>query len=224
MSVRKRSGKRKLFVLLLLFVLLIAGGTGMTEWRLKPVLRSIACMKARSYATEALNRAASEVLSEETGEEEELECIRQTNDGAVTAVTTNTPAANRLKHQITLRCSEELDRISSRPVEIPLGTLLFGDLFSGYGPCIPLYLSMSGTVSSDFEGRLESGGIDQTVHTLSLVMTADIHVIMASVSAEEQVTTSVLIGETLLIGSSPERMLLQKSNTETPPGGSMNNE
>lgn len=124
-------------------------------------------------------------------------------DGAITSISTNTVITNRLKNLITVRTQEALSNIRSKRVDVPVGTIIGGELFNGVGPCLPVYISMSGTVSSDFEEEFESGGINQTVHKLSVRISAEINIIMPMTSCTENVETTVMVGETVIVGDTP---------------------
>ena len=80
------------------------------------------------------------------------------------------------------------------------------------GPAIPVYISLSGNVDSDFEEEFESGGINQTVHKLSLRINVQLSVLTPSGTLSENVTTSVLIGETVIIGFTPQGMFSCSQN------------
>ncbi len=68
------------------------------------------------------------------------------------------------------------------------------------GPDIPLHISMSGSTETDFVSEFESGGINQTVHKLSLTITTDMTVLVPPVSENTSVTTTVVIAETIIVG------------------------
>lgn len=67
---------------------------------------------------------------------------------------------------------------------------------------------MTGSVESDFKSSFESGGINQTVHTLYVTVRADVSVIMPFGSFPETVETSVLAGETVIVGAAPSGMIM----------------
>ena len=58
-----------------------------------------------------------------------------------------------------------------------------------------------------FEESFESGGINQTVHKLSLRINVQLSVLTPSGSIDENATTSVLIGETVIIGNTPQGII-----------------
>lgn len=75
------------------------------------------------------------------------------------------------------------------------------------GPDIPLHISMSGSTETDFVSEFESGGINQTVHKLSLTITTDMTVLVPPVSENTSVTTTVVIAETIIVGEVPNYAL-----------------
>ena len=173
------------------------------EIRLKPVTASAAEIQAQALAAELISSSVSEVLEEIDNSTEKAEIITYSREGTVTSIHANAALTNRIKTRVTLKIQEELSEVQNRRMDIPLGTILGSDLFSGTGPQIPLSLSLSGSIRSDFDSVLESGGINQTVHKLFLHITADITVLMPLHSFKTTVHTSVLISETVIVGTVP---------------------
>ena len=199
---RKTHNKRVVLIRVIIFlivsVLLI---WGFLEWRVTPVIRSMAAVQGKSFAVSAINKAAAEVL-EETGITETAK-VSTSADGMLRSLTTDTAAANLLKHNITLRAEEYISDLRHKQMNIPLGMIIGGELIGAVGPDIPVYITLSGTTDSDFEETFESGGVNQTVHKLSLRIKTDIRILTPSGTICETVSTSVLLGETVIIGNVP---------------------
>lgn len=215
MSVRHRgrNGRkiaRVIFVLLIILIITFI----FLEIRLKPVIRSVASIQAQSFATLTINETVTNILDEMNIDEEELETVTASSDGTITSISTNTIITNRLKNLITSRTQEALSNIQSKRIDVPIGTIIGGELFNGVGPGLPVYISMSGTVNSDFEEKFESGGINQTVHKLSVKISAEINIIMPMTSCTEKVETTVLVGETVIVGETPNGLLLHEQSEE----------
>lgn len=179
------------------------------EWRIKPIACSIAAVQAKSCANTIICETVISVLEETGITGEQLETVTSSEDGRLTSINSDTVTANKLKNLITLRTQEALENMNSKTADIPLGTIIGGELLRGTGPSFPVRIALSGSVESDFDSSFESGGINQTVHRLSVTVSADINIIMPFVSQTEKVTTSVLIGETVIIGETPEGMLVR---------------
>lgn len=196
--------KRKFLSVFLVLLILIIGTIVFIQWRVSPVVCSVASVQAKSFAVTAINKAAAEVL--EKNDLHPLESVTASGDGTLKSLSTNTAEANKLKHLITLKAQESLSNLNHEKINVPVGMIVGGELFGAVGPEIPVYISLSGNTESDFEESFESGGINQTVHKLSLVIRADIRVLTPSGTLSETVSTSVLIGETVIVGNTPNGM------------------
>ena len=210
----KRNKRKKAARVAVVLLLLSAAGVLFLEFKVRPVTRSIALVQAKSYAVAAINETVSEVLDEMQITPESLETVSVQEGVRLTSLSTNTVQANKLKNMITLRVQEAIQDIRNKRTDVPLGTIIGSDLWGGMGPGIPVCISLSGSVSSDFEETLESGGINQTVHKLSVRVSADIHVIMPAGSGSEKVETTVLIGETVIVGKTPDGIINGHFGTE----------
>lgn len=211
MSIRRRRRKgnkaaKIIFIILIIMVVTVI----FLEIRLKPVIRAVASVQAQSFATLTINETVTDILDEMNIDGEELESVTVSTDGTITSISTNTVVTNRLKNLITTRTQEALSNIQSKRIDVPIGTIIGGELFNGVGPEIPVYISMSGTVNSDFEEEFESGGINQTVHKLSVKISAEINIIMPMNSCTERVETTVLVGETVIVGETPNGLLMHE--------------
>ncbi|MDD6488244.1 MAG: sporulation protein YunB [Clostridia bacterium] len=212
MAVRRRrdisrKSKKRIFVLVIIFVLMFV----FFEMRLRPVVRGVASVQAQSLTTTLINQTVPDVLEEMNITSADLETITQNNSGIISSINVNTVTVNKLKNIISLRIQENISQIQNRKVYISLGTILGSEFFNGCNPSIPLNISLSGNVKSDFESTFESGGVNQTVHKLSVKISADINIIMPMGTFSTTVETSVLVGETVIVGSVPTGMLVSRT-------------
>ncbi len=194
--------------IVIVILLIISGILVFLELRLKPVTRSVASIQAKSFATLAINETTVDILEEMHISSEDLETVTVSSDGVITSISTNTVTVNKLKNLITIRTQNALANIKNKRVDIPLGTLFGGEILNGIGPGIPVHISMSGNVNTDFEEEFETGGINQTVHKLSVKITADITIVMPMTSCSEKVMTTILVGETVIVGNTPGGMIM----------------
>lgn len=205
--VRNKKRHRMTVKAAVFLILLFASGILLLELKIKPVTRSIALVQAKSFAVAAINETVTEVLDEMQITPDSLETVTLREGGELASLSTDTVTVNKLKNMITIRVQEAVSDIRNKEIDIPLGTVLGTELFNGMGPGVPVYISLSGSVSSDFEEKLESAGINQTVHKLSVRVCADIQVIMPAESGSERVETTVLIGETVIVGRTPDGIM-----------------
>lgn len=209
--VRRGFKRRKKYRAKTLFIAIIVmtGFIIILEARLKPIVETVAETQAKSLVTEIINKSVEAVM-EETGITcSDLENVNCSDDQKITAISSDTIMTNKLKNAVLLRIQEKLSSICSRRVDVPLGTVIGGQLMNGQGSCIPVYISLSGNVNGDFESTFESGGLNQTVHKLSMKITVDLNMLMPLGSSSAVVNSSVLIGETVIVGEVPSGMFIQ---------------
>ena len=87
---------------------------------------------------------------------------------------------------------------------IPLGNALGSRIFSGRGPEIPVKIIPLNSVSYDIESKLISGGINQTLHRISVRYTLTVKCLAPFEERFFTVDGEAVITETLIIGEVPE--------------------
>ncbi len=195
----RRKGRKKLW----LFVIFIAAVLLFFEMRIKPISASVSEIQAKALAVELINESVYTSLEELDISPDELETVVYSDDRKVASVNSNTVLTNKLKNAVTLKIQESISNIKNRRVDIPLSLIFGWDVVIGNEPSVPINISLSGNVQSDFESSFEEGGVNQTVHKLSMKVSADINIIMPFGSSSATVETSVLIGETVIVGDVP---------------------
>lgn len=183
-------------LVLVAFVIVIDG-------QLRPLIQTIAASKAKSISTVTINEAVTEELSKLNISYDDLINIERDSSGKVLAVTTDVVKMNMLKSAISAAIQNKLSNDKAIETDIPIGTLIGGDLFSGRGPAVPLKLSITGSVMSEFKSGIESAGINQTMHKIYLDVKTDINAIIPGYRTMTEVETNVLVAETVVVGTVP---------------------
>ena len=96
-----------------------------------------------------------------------------------------------------------MTQIKHSEIFIPLGAFTGLTLISNAGPDIRLSFCMTGSFNSHLESSFESAGINQTLHHIRLVVTANI--VTASVDYEDTITfdTDFEVAQNLITGNIP---------------------
>lgn len=207
MTVSAIQKRRRLKRWLIFVFLLLAFSLVLFEFYVRPTIAAIAAVQGKRLCNEVINEAVDESLSELKLTYDDLAETTRNENGAVLEITSNMTNINKLKTSVGLKIGEKLGEIKSKRIDVPLGTVMGIDLFYMRGPNIPLHISMSGNADTDFKSEFESGGINQTVHRLSLTITADITVLIPPASENTAVTTNVMIAETIIAGEVPNYTL-----------------
>lgn len=201
---RPLNRRRKLGVTMILTAVILLVSFFLVEMRVVPVVRKAVKVQAVNLAEKAINIAVNEVLADEKVSYDDIAKITYNSSGEITAVTIDSVKINSLKSKMSLRISEKISEIDNEEIYISLGTLSGIEIFSGRGPSLKFYTSLSGNASTNFQSKFESAGINQTRHQIMLLVSSDIYVMSSRGSAGKvNVNTSFCAAETVIVGKVP---------------------
>lgn len=178
--------------------------------QIKPVMESETVNEAKVRSVGIINSVVLHEINQNEVSYENLVSVDRDADGRVLSITSDIPKMNWLKAGIISDVQKGLDGTGESDVEIPLGTLLGSHLFHGYGPRIPLKITLAGNVKADFKSAFESAGINQTRHRIFLSVGASVYSFLPGVSETTDVSTDVLVAETVIVGEVPEVLVDSK--------------
>ena len=206
MLYRKRYKRRyfkKRYFLILVAVILTVTLTHGFEAQVSVFSKSYIPSFARRSATEAINDAVMQKLAELQLDYSDLASLKYGSDGEVKAIETNACSINLLKSSVTRAAQDELSKIKHSAVKIPLGAFTGLTLIANDGPEIKLTYCMTGSFNARLESTFESAGINNTIHHIRLVVSAEI--VTASVDYEDTMNfdTDFEIAQTVFTGDVP---------------------
>ncbi len=205
MTARITKLRRRMAVFCLLACLvLIAAGVLLVENNLTRVVLSLAQAQARALAVQVLNESAAELLSSGAVTYESLMHVREDAAGQVRLIQANTPEMNRLAAQVSLLAQGRLQETRDQAVRVPLGSALGLTLFAGAGPKIEVRILPVGSVHAEFHTDFQTAGINQTRHRVSLLLTAQVQLVIPTGAQMVTATTQVAMAESIIVGEVPE--------------------
>ena len=179
---KRRYFKKRYFLILVAVVLTVTLIHGF-EAKISVFSKSYIPSFARRSATEAINDAVMQKLAELQLDYSDLASLKYGSDGEVKAIETNACSINLLKSSVTRAAQDELSKIKHSAVKIPLGAFTGLTLIANDGPEIKLTYCMTGSFIARLESTFESAGINNTIHHIRLVVSAEI--VTASVDYED---------------------------------------
>ncbi len=197
-----RGGRRRMrgsFIVLVVLLIISA----VVIVRLRPAVMQMAGYIVTSVATEKINDAISEKISDGSLDYEDLVTLEKDEHGEVTALQTNMAKINVLQTELTNVVIQKLSDQMNTVISIPLGNLIGGTVFSGRGPGIPVRIVSVSNVTADFTNEFSSAGINQTRHQIILNIKVDIDMLIPGGTLQDTVTTSMVIAETVIVGTVP---------------------
>ena len=180
---------------------------GALEARLRPTVAQVARTQAQNQITALLEQAVMEDLAQRQVGYADFVTIQRDGAGAVTALTTDMAAMNRLRAQLISQVLLVLDGVDVSLIQVPLGSLVDSELVWARGPSIRARAMTVGTVSAEFESEFSSAGVNQTLHRIWLELSVPLTVLLPGSRVEVPVDTRLCVAETIIVGQVPDTYL-----------------
>ena len=143
---------------------------------MKPILTNLAAASVSNTVNRIVVTAVYDAVSAGEVDYDDLVHLEKDQSGHVAAVRSDMAAFNRLQSRIADSILQRLSEVSTRELEIPVGTLTGSSLLAGRGPCIRIRMQAVGSTTAKLRNAFTAAGINQTKHQILLdVDRADQH-------------------------------------------------
>ena len=200
MKARKRHLKAWFALLLLI---LVTVGYIIIDDAIRPTILSLSEARLRAIAVKSMNEAVRETVGSGVTYTDLIN-IQKDKEGNITLISANAVLMNNLAASTAIAAQDKILNIGEQGIKIPIGTILGGQLMSGRGPAVVVRVEPVGSVTTDFMTEFEAAGINQTRHKIYLVLNASIRILIGSSSQTVEISSQVLISETIIIGDVPQ--------------------
>lgn len=190
---------KRLFLLFLMIALLLYGCSVFTQ-RLEQAMKTFAQTTGNAMLSLTLQNALYQEIRDKA---EEYVTVERDASGRVTAIQIHSTELSLLASELTVRMLEELRDYRNEAFGIPLGNLAPNALLSGRGPLIHIRPVSAGNIANELKSTLESAGINQTLHRVSLHFSVTVNYLAPLESCMDTISFDLLIAETLVVGEVP---------------------
>ena len=199
---RKRRRRRRIW-LLTLFGLLLAAALGV-RLRVVPMLRTIAEVQVVNAASGALAGAVNRQMAEGSADYGKLLLFEKDASGQITAVHADAGQIARLKSEVCAALDDLVDEVEIRDLGVPLGSLFLPAFFAGRGLRLPVKVVTLNMTNADFYSSLTGCGINQSLQKIWMTFSVNVTFLTPAGMQSTDVTSDVILSETVLLGSVPE--------------------
>ncbi len=170
---------------------------------LKELSSQIAVSDASDAVMGQINHVIEEIMLEEDYTPGYFVHVEKNDAGEITAIRSDMAHINALSAEILERVIGSTEnRVLT--VSIPIGNLSGVSLLMGRGPSVPVQIIMLTSSRVEFSNNVLTAGINQTKHQINLHVVVDIDVLIPWGTESTQVSTDVLIADTMVVGQVPE--------------------
>lgn len=195
--------KRLVFIRLLILFLFFTFALFGLDRHIRPIIQGLAQSQAILLSTNLINDSISSYVSSNKVTYDSLMTLSKNTENKVTSIEANALNISALKANISLDISNKLREITHQALKVPIGTLLGGEFLSGRGPKITFYISLSGNVKTDVSSEFYDAGINQTIHSIAVNITASVFIVCPGYNTSTTVETNMLVAETVIVGEVP---------------------
>ena len=188
----------------MLFLLVLLGVSLFLHFKFRPVIKAISVSKAKVISTEAVNEAILQELSENKEAYNQIVKLEKLENGELTAILSDMEKVNKLKSRVGMIIQNKFLSLKDRKISVALGTLSGIEMFNSLGPSVPMKISVSGNVSTDFKTSFSGAGINQTIYQIYLYIRTRICVMVPGCSCCEDFESSFLVSEIVVLGNVPK--------------------
>lgn len=213
---RRKRRRRVVFLLLLITMAFALQSFIFVEKNLKPPLMNLAKVRVKQIATQAINSAITDRLSQGANYDKLIEWQRD-NNGNVSSFVLNYAEHMRITADTVSTVQNQLLQLKSMPEHIPLGQAMGSALLASFGPKVPVRLVPMGSAQVSLNTRYENAGINMILVEVYIRIIAEVSVIIPFDSKPEVVETEIPVTYVLVVGGTPMYYMDNKGN---PVGGS----
>ncbi len=196
LGMRRRIGGK---VITILIAFAVASGVVVTAKRLEPAFVTQAHSFANTMVTDVIEESVDAVLSEY-----DYTASNVSESGSVTTVEANVSDINRLKSKITTKIQDDIAARCSDTLYIPLGSASGLYLLSGAGPKIPVKISPSAIVNTNFDEEFDAAGINQVRHSMKVNVDVKMAYRGYILNETETINTDAVVLDEIIAGTVPQ--------------------
>lgn len=191
---------------LLLLVLLVVGFFFLRS-KYRVVIHDLAETSVKNSTSDLTNDAIAQQIAEGNIQYDRIVYFEKDLNGRITALKTNIGEVNHLKTDILKIINGKILGLDTSDIGIPLGSLFLPEFLSGKGPSIPVHILSIRNSDASFSSHFEQAGINQTLHQLVMEVSVDVAVLVLGETTGFNVTSEVVVAETVIVGDVPETFI-----------------
>lgn len=201
LSLRQMKNEKS-FVLFFIFLVMFSSITTLYIKVIEPVLLNFTKSNAYTLAMSATEEAIRTNLSNITYDSIVSEVLDE--NGKIIALKTNTKELNKISNYLATDIENNISKIESSKIKIPIGLFFNAGIFSGAGIKLNIKTSPLGDTKIDCISEFDSVGINQTRHRIILKIKTSFTIIAPIYVNDQFYEKEIVMAETIINGEIPD--------------------
>ncbi len=197
----------KLFRLFTAIVLLFFVSVLLFRHFYQDALFRLAQTQVQNVTSDLINDAIDEQIELGNIQYDRMVYFEKDLSGRITALKTNMSEVNRLKTDILNLINDEILALDTDHLGIPIGSLIFPEVFSGKGFSVPVLIHTIRNSDASFFSDFSQAGINQTLHQLAMEVRVDVTILVLGRTDSFTIDSHIVVAETVIVGQVPNTLL-----------------
>lgn len=203
-TMRNKTEKKHWIKKIILAFLLVTVFIYIFDFIMRPTIINTISYNAKIKINEIINSAIYKVIDDGGYKYDDLVTVSRNQSGSVMSIEANMVNINVIQSKIIKSLTDNINTLTQTKVFIPLGSLIGSKILAGSGPKIMLSYIWDGYINTQVISEFKSEGINQSLHTISIKTIANISALIPGYNVEENVSNTMAIAQTVIIGDVPE--------------------
>ena len=199
----QRRSKFKRFVFFLFLAVTVIGLYLHVNGPVYRLITDICADYAESCAISSVNSAVALSLSDKE-QYSDFITVERNNAGDISFMSVNSHKINSVSRTVSLSAEALLKSALQDGVPIPIAAFTGFKFAAGYGKPVRYFAVNVVSVNCVFDGQFTSVGINQTLHSLYVIVTCSVDVEFLLKKERVECASEILISESVLVGKVPE--------------------
>lgn len=205
-SMRKNFKINKSLIIIALIIIIIISLFYFIDRRLTPYMISMAEATYKSKAMETMQEITYDVYSKNMNYEDFVN-IEKDDSGNIVLLRADVVTMSAIAEKAAIECTDELKAVGKEGVDVPVFFFARNNLTGYRGPKVNVKMMPISRVEIHYMSHFTSAGINQTKHTINVMLTAKMRIIIPTSGKDVEVVDEIPICETIIVGRIPDTNL-----------------
>ncbi|MBQ7288270.1 MAG: sporulation protein YunB [Clostridia bacterium] len=170
---------------------------------LRPLIITHTAAQAQNMVDNLINYAVYDYLDNCSYTYSDLSHIIRGTNNEIESIEIDSVKINSMAANIMRRVNDSFDKTDKMTIYIPIGTATGIDFLVGRGPRFAIQMGLTANISADFFTDFTEAGINQTLHSINFVITAQIYLMNKFYQSSVEAENTYIAAQTVIVGEIP---------------------
>lgn len=174
---------------------------------LEPYMKDICDTRGKQEVIRVITDVVEDVMLKKSDSYNSLIRISTDDKNTVKSIQMNTAEVNAIENEVVRQINSEFSKIENTDYKFSVGSMTGIYALAGRSLKVKVKILPLSNVNAHIESSFDSAGINQTIHRVTLKITADTTFLTPSYRENTNVELEYILAETVIVGDLPRGIL-----------------